>query len=65
METKPQSRSVGSTGENWGNVDRTGGMAGVIAIHEMLHVLGLPEGGPGQMTSQQITDSVSSACGTT
>jgi hypothetical protein len=40
------------------------GMAGVIVIHEMLHTLGLPEGGQGQMTSQQITDAVSNACGT-
>ena len=38
-------------------------MAGVIAIHEMLHTLGLGEGGPGQMTSAQITDTVKNACG--
>ncbi|MCU1245140.1 MAG: hypothetical protein JWN02_1050 [Acidobacteria bacterium] len=42
----------------------TTGMAGVIAIHEMLHTLGLPEGGQGQMTSSQITTMVGNACGT-
>jgi hypothetical protein len=42
----------------------TAGMAGVIAIHEMLHTLGLPEGGQGQMTSSQITTMVGNACGT-
>jgi len=42
----------------------TTGMAGVIAIHEMLHSLGLQEGGQGQMTSDQITTAVSNACGT-
>ena len=39
------------------------GMEGNILIHEMLHTLGLPEGGQGQYTNQQITDLVTSACG--
>lgn len=38
------------------------GMAGVIAIHEMLHTLALPEGGAGQMTSPRITQLVSTNC---
>ncbi|HKS24494.1 MAG TPA: hypothetical protein VJZ76_16965 [Thermoanaerobaculia bacterium] len=39
------------------------GMEGNILIHEMLHTLGLPEGGQGQYTNQQITNLVTSACG--
>jgi hypothetical protein len=39
------------------------GMEGNILIHEMLHTLGLPEGGQGQYTNQQITDLVTNACG--
>lgn len=38
------------------------GMQGVYTIHEMLHTLGLPEGGA-NMTSTQITNMVISACG--
>jgi hypothetical protein len=41
----------------------TPGMAGDILIHELLHTLGLPEGGSSQYTNQQITDLVVSACG--
>jgi hypothetical protein len=39
------------------------GMEGNVLIHEMLHTLGLPEGGQGQYTNQQITDLVTNACG--
>jgi hypothetical protein len=38
------------------------GMEGNILIHELLHVVGLPEGGQGQYTNQQITDLVVNAC---
>lgn len=41
----------------------TPGWAGVYTIHELLHTLGLPEGGQGQYTHQQITDLVNNACG--
>lgn len=41
----------------------TPGMGAVYLIHELLHVLGLPEGGNG-LTSDQITNMVKSACGT-
>lgn len=39
------------------------GMEGNIVIHEMLHTLGVPEGGQGQYSNQQITDIVTNACG--
>jgi hypothetical protein len=39
------------------------GMEGVILIHELLHVLGLPEGGQGQYSNQDITNLVTNACG--
>lgn len=41
----------------------TPGMAADIVIHELLHTLGLPEGGTNQWTNQQITNMVVQACG--
>jgi len=39
------------------------GFGGDILIHELLHTLGLPEGGTGQYTYDQITNLVVQACG--
>jgi len=36
---------------------------GDILIHELLHTLGLPEGGSGQYTYDEITTMVVQACG--